>query len=283
MSITHTQQLYKSLKNSKSFLVSKTRPANSSGPQTAHIYSGGIPTGVASATTTAVALSNATSGAIPFTNPVAPERAYLGELIVDTVGGTHTGSIELYDHLAHCGGINHTLTTAQAITGFDLQTLGSTSNISQRIGSADYSEVMWWYVTLTTAGTTATNITVNVTYNDGTTGNLTAFAGTVGTNTTFRANKLNGLIPAADQGKFIRGVNSVSLSASTGGVGNAGILATRFIGSASTFQTVKSYTQNWTELGLPRIFNDSCLGTMHFALTGGNTTVSRAKVKVIYG
>lgn len=284
MTLTYTQQLYNALKTARPYHTSKQRPGNAGGPITAQFYSSGTPTaGAAPTSTTAVALSNASTGAIPFTNPTSPQRAYLGEFAVNTNGGDRLSSIEIHDYLAHCGGINHTLTTLQTVTGFDLQTMGATSNLTERIGPSNYSDVQWWYTAFTVGGATSSTATINVTYNDGTTGNLTAIAGiAVGTNTANRATLLNSLVPVADTGKFIRGVNSIQLSVSTGGAGNGGFFATRMLASVSTFQTGKNYTANWGEIGLPRIYDSTCLGLMHLG-AGGNQTLSRANVKIVYG
>ncbi|MBZ4284015.1 hypothetical protein LAJ55_14505, partial [Streptococcus pneumoniae] len=75
-------------------------------------------------------------------------------------------------------------------------------------------------------GATASNATINGTYNDASTGHLSLLAvgGTIRAGMMF---PLTPLIPSADQGKFIRGINSVILSAATGSAGNFGFTCTR--------------------------------------------------------
>jgi hypothetical protein len=75
--------------------------------------------------------------------------------------------------VAHFGGLNGTLTTAQTVS-LDLSTLLATDNINLRKGDNNYSDVQWWLEWYTATGATAVTATIAVTYNDGTTGNLTA-------------------------------------------------------------------------------------------------------------
>ena len=120
-------------------------------------------------------------------------------------------TIEIHDRLVELGGLNGTLTTTQTITGFDLNTLSGTNNIENRIGDANYSDVQWWLEWYVVTGTTNVNWTVNVTYNDGTTGNVVLVA----PGSQFRLSRMvpiNPWIPDTAAGKYIRGVNSVTLN-----------------------------------------------------------------------
>lgn len=51
-------------------------------------------------------------------------------------------TLEVHDRLMHMGGLNGTLTTAQAV---NLNLNGVTAdNMANRIGDANYSDVQWW-------------------------------------------------------------------------------------------------------------------------------------------
>jgi hypothetical protein len=107
-------------------------------------------------------------------------------------------------------------------------------------------------------GATASNATINVTYNDASTGNLTVQA-VGGTLRTSRLIPLTPLIPTAQQGLFIRGINSVTLSASTGTAGNVGFTATRPRTVMDLPLASKTEVRDWAQLGLPAVPDDACL------------------------
>ena len=217
-----------------------------------------------------------TTGAIGFAQQTSPATSYLAILegLCNNVGTT----LEIHDRLAHMGGLVGNITTTQ-IVGIDLDTLLSTSNLAGRIGDANYSDVQWWAEWYTDTGSTAANLTVNVTYDDGSTGNLTV----VSLAATRRAQwmlPLNGLIPVA--GRYIRGVNAVALSASTGTAGNLGITATRY--RCAMYKPVANarFTQNWADLGMPEIPNSACLTAVQICSTTTTGTV-RATGKIVHG
>jgi hypothetical protein len=93
---------------------------------------------------------------------------------------------------------------------------------------------------------------------------------------------LNGLIPPADSGKYIRDINTVTLSASTGTAGNFGFTCTRY--RAANYWPVANarFTADWAELGLPEIQNESCLFPIQLCSTT-TTGIVRATGKIIHG
>lgn len=209
-------------------------------------------------TTTPTVPNHTAVGAFSFMQQTSPATSYLGELSVSCANANTT--VEIHDRLVQHGGFVGNVTTAQTITGFDLSNVSLTvlNNLPARIGDTNYSDVQWWLEWYADTGATASNATINVNYNDGTTGNLTVIA-VGGTVRTGRMLPLNNLIPAADSGKYIRGVNSLTLSASTGTAGNFGVTATRYRAAVYCEQLNKLYYQGWTRLGLPEIYNNSCL------------------------
>jgi hypothetical protein len=93
---------------------------------------------------------------------------------------------------------------------------------------------------------------------------------------------LTPLIPIAQQGKFIKGINSVILSASTGTAGNFGFTATRPRTSVSINVANKTETFDWAQLGLPEVPNDACLQIVMVCITTVTGTL-RGGGKIAHG
>ena len=228
--------------------------------------------------TTPTVLDDETLGALRFNQQTAPLTSYLGILegLCTNVGTT----LEIHDRLIAMGGLVGNVTTAQNV-GIDLASHLATLNVDQRKGDANYSDVQWWLEWYTNTGTTASSATVNVTYDDGSTGNLTAISLSASRRASFMQ-PLNSLIPAAQSGRYIRGVNTVTLTTSTGTAGNFGVTATRF--RAALYQPVANarFTADWAGLGLPEIPNESALFAV--LLSGSTSTgIVRATGKIIHG
>lgn len=232
---------------------------------------GAIPTVVATC-------NNTTVGTIGFNQQTSPSTSYGAYLEIAT--GNAAMTMELHDRLANMGGLNGTLTTAQSVN-LDLNTLLATDNIDTRKGDANYSDVQWWLEWYTATGVTAVTATIVVTYNDGTTGNLSALS--------FAASRpashmipLNSLIPSAQSGKFIRGIVSVTLSATTGTAGNFGVTVTRpRMTLSSPFANFK-FIADWAQLGLPEIYNSSAIFPIVLTSTTSTGTV-RGGGKIAHG
>ena len=222
--------------------------------------------------------NNNTLGTINFAQQTLPARSYGAYLELAT--GNAAMTLELHDRLAHMGGLVGNVTTAQAVN-LDLSTLLATDNLSERKGDADYSDVQWWLEWYTATGATVVTATVAVTYNDGTTGNLTAQS-LAATRPASHAIPLNSLIPAAQSGKFIRGVVSVTLSATTGTAGSFGVTATRpRMAIGSPIANFKSIS-DWAQLGFPEIYNRSAVFPMVLTSTTSSGTV-RGGGKIAHG
>ena len=241
------------------------------GLPTAGLTPGGLGTGPAVPT-------NATTGAINFMQQTSPRTSYLAKLELITLNTNTT--VEIHDRLAHQSGFVGNSTAAQT-AAFDFNSLLSGSNLIQRIGDSNYSDIQWWLEWYTATGATASNATVNVTYNDGTTGNLTA----IPVGSTVRAGRcipLNSFVPVADQGKFIRGVNTITLSASTGTFGDFGITATRYRGGIYTKSASRLEKALWENLCFPEIYNSSCLSII--VITNSATSgIVYGSGRIIYG
>ena len=232
---------------------------------------GAIPTVVATC-------NNTTVGTIGFNQQMSPSTSYGAYLEIATSNAAMT--IELHDRLANMGGLNGTLTTAQSVN-LDLNTLLATDNIGKRKGDANYSDVLWWLEWYTATGGTAVTATIVVTYNDGTTGNLSALS-LAGSRPASHMIPLNSLIPSAQSGKFIRGIVSVTLSATTGTAGNFGVTVTRPIMTLSSPFANFKFIADWAQLGLPEIYNSSAIFPIVFTSTTSTGTV-RGGGKIAHG
>lgn len=224
----------------------------------------------------AAACNNTLTGAIGFAQQVAPATSYGAYL--EAVFSNSAMVLEIHDRLAHMGGLNGTLTTAQTV-GIDFSTL-TTDNMAARIGDSNYSDIQWWLEWYTATGSTAVTATVAVTYNDGTTGTLSVSL--AATRPASQMIPLNGLIPSAAAGKFIRAVTSVTLSATTGTAGSFGVTATRIRMSQSCPLANFKPSSDWAALGLPEIKNSACLFPV--ALTSTTSTgTCRGGGKIAHG
>lgn len=233
------------------------------------------------ATPTTVAVPTyATTGAMNFTQQTAPATTYAAYF--EAVCSNSAVTLEVHDRLAHSGGLVANLATAQTTNlPLDLDSLLATSNLTNRIGDNNYSDVQWWLEWYTDSGVTATTVTVNVTYNDASTGNLTAVA-TAATRRASFMQPLNGLIPAAKSGLFIRGVNSITFTATTGTAGSLGVTATRPRVSLGCPVLNMKWSADWASLPLGDIPNDSALFVIMIAGTTTTGTV-RGSGKLAHG
>jgi hypothetical protein len=230
------------------------------------------------ANTTAAVLNNTTLGAISFMQQTSPKQSYLATLAASSSASGTT--LEIHDRLAHCAGLTADGPNTFTINGFDFSTL-TTSNLTNRIGDANYSDIQWWLEWYTgQTGGDAANATINVTYNDGTTGTLSVVA-IGGTIRASRMIPLNSLIVAADSGKYIRAVNSVQVG-DTNATSNFGITATRYRAAIRMPVLNKVYSNIWAETGLPEIYNESCLFPVCIA-TSANMGNIRIDGNIVHG
>ena len=225
----------------------------------------------------AAVCNNALTGAIGFTQQTAPATTYGAYL--NAVSNLAAMTVEIHDRLMHMGGLNGTLTTAQT-AGVDIAANLASSNMAARIGDANYSDIQWWLEWYTATGATAVTATVGVTYNDGSTGTLSAAL--AATRPASFMLPLNGLIPAAASGKYIRSVGTVTLSATTGTAGSFGVTATRPRMTLPLNIANKTEAVDWQMLGLPEIYNASCIFPLVLTSTTSSGTL-RGGGKLIHG
>lgn len=254
MAITTRDQLIDGLGNNSSrIVIDKASIASQAAGTYVSLWRATGQPGQGAIPAAAAVCNNALTGAIGFTQQTAPATSYGAYLEISAAGSSTT--VEIHDRLIHMGGLSGTLTTAQTV-GIDLNSI-TADNMVARIGDSNFSDVQWWLEWYTATGATAVTATVAVTYNDGTTGTLSVSL--AATRPASFMTPLNGLTPSAAAGKFIRGITSVTLSATTGTAGSFGVTATRPRMTISGPQGNYKYTADWAALGLPEIYNSSCL------------------------
>lgn len=226
----------------------------------------------------AAVCSNALTGAMNFTQQTLPATSY--GAYMEAATGNASMTVEIHDRLMHMGALSGILATAQTV-GIDLEASLASNNLAERIGDTNYSDVQWWLEWYTATGSTAVTATVAVTYNDGTTGNLTGVALAATRPASFKL-PLNSYIPGASSGKYIRAVNTVMLSATTGTAGSFGVTATRSRMTIGCPIANFKFVADWAALGLPEIRNASCLYPVVLTSTTSSGTV-RGGGKIAHG
>ena len=278
MAITTRDQLIDAMGNNSSRLViDKANIANALAGAYFSLWRATGQPGQGAIPTAAATCNNALTGAMNFAQQTAPATSY--GAWSNAVCSNNAATIEIHDRLMHMGGLSGIVTIAQTVS---VNLNGVTAdNMVERKGDANFSDVQWWAEWYTDTGATASNATVAVTYNDGTTGSLTTFAAG-GTVRAGRMIPLNNLIPAAAAGKFISSINTVTLSASTGTAGSFGFTATRPRMTMPLLLANKMEAFDWAQLGLPEIFNSSCLSLIELCSTTSTGTV-RGGGKIAHG
>lgn len=263
MSITSPADLVDALANNpQPFLIDKASIANAAANQLHSLWratgqpgQGGIPAAAALCTKATV------GAALNFTNPTAPVKSYLGYLFLSS---SNQAAHEIYDRIGHMGGLSGTVATAQTVN-LDASSQGLNPGAA-RVGDASLRELLWFAEWYTDTGSTGVNLTVNVTFTDDSTANLTAVALAATRRASFLI-PLNGLIQAADSGKIIKKINNCTLSATTGTAGSFGFTVARPLTAAVSEQTSRGRTYDWAELGLPQVPDDACIWFVQQART----------------
>lgn len=278
MTITTRDQLIDGLGNNSSRIVlDKASIASQAAGNYVSLWRATGQPGQGAIPAAAAVCNNTLTGCIGFTQQTAPAASYGAYLEAAT--GNSAMTLEIHDRLMHMGGLNGTVATAQTVN-IDLNGV-TADNMVARVGDTNYSDVQWWLEWYTATGSTAVGITVAVVYNDGTTGNLTTVA-LAATRPASLMIPLNGFMPVAASGKFIRGVTSVTLSATTGAVGSFGVTATRLRMTLGCPTANYKFVANWADLGLPEIHNSSCLFPIVLTSTTTSGTV-RGGGKIAHG
>lgn len=278
MSISTRDQLIDALGNNSSrFVIDKASIASQAAGTFVSLWRATGQPGQGAIPAAAAVCNNTLTGAMGFAQQVAPATSY--GAWANAVCSNSAMTLEIHDRLMHMGGLNGTLTTAQTVN-LDVNANLASGNIDKRKGDSNFSDIQWWLEWYTATGSTAVTATVSVTYNDGTSGTLSASL--AATRPASFMLPLNGLIPAAAAGKYIRDVDSVQLSATTGTAGSFGVTATRPRMTMPLLLANKMEVFDWAALGLPEVANSSCLFPVVLTSTTSTGTV-RGGGKLAHG
>ncbi len=165
----------------------------------------------------------------------------------------------IIDRLGQMGGMSGIVTTAQST--------GATGNTGAWAGSrcqADYDDVEWYLEWYSATGSTGVNATCAITYNDGTTGTATVIVLPVSVPSS-RMYPIQ--VPSGVSGKWIKSVDSVTLSASTLTAGNFGVTALRRL--ACFWSPVANYpdVKDFAALAMPAVYDNACLNAIYYTTT----------------
>lgn len=206
--------------------------------------------GAGSAPTTAAIPTRATAGALRHTNPGGGRQRWLRSAYAQTWAGCQ---VIIYDRLLHCGGLSGTVTTAQAV-GTDVTRYAGQQSIGNIIIAEVYSLI----------GSTVRSVSCNYLDKDGTaraSGSVVFGGGNarqpghsviIPYNTTAGANSVTRVV-------------DVTLSASTGAVGNWGITIARPLFEISVPAIDASgfgAGSRWLALKNIEALTDACLGVL---------------------
>ncbi len=210
-----------------SLFLAAGQPGASSTPATG---SGAIPT-------------SATAGALAFTNPVSG-NSYLARF----EGAASTvETLILYDRLWHRSGLAGNITTSQTVNSTALTRPDDNGE-----------KVELWGEVYSVMGATAATFTATYTDQDGNASQSASYA--MPASALVVGQMFPFSLAAGDNG--VRSVQSIILSASTGGAGNFGLTLLRRVASIPLTLANIGMTQDAPSLGMPQIYNDACLALM---------------------
>lgn len=178
-------------------------------------------------------------------------------------------NFRLMDRLGHMAGLSGTLSTAQAVNA----TL--TAAAADGRCAADGSDVIWFLEWYTATGSSTVVVTVNVTYDDDSTGGIpvTVLASTP-------AYRMLRIQQMAAGKKSIKAVNSVQATGTTGTVGNYGVTAYKHLGSCSVLTAQYTDKQDFAYLGMPKVGANACIVGTFWAVT---TTLGAVAGSMVIG
>ena len=241
--------------NSSRIVIDKASIAGQTANTFASLWRGTGQPGQGAIPTTAAVCSNALVGSIQFAQQTPPRTTYGAYAYASS--GNSAMTPEIHDRLMHMGGLVGNVATSQTV-GIDLSANLATSNLDARKGDANYSDVQWWLEWYTATGSTAVTATISALFDDGTSANLAAVS-LAATRPASHMIPLNSYIQAAQSGHYIKGINSVQLSVTTGTAGNFGVTATKPRMTMPLNMSSKTEYFDWAALGIPEILNSSCL------------------------
>lgn len=196
--------------------------------------------------------TNATTGAIPYTNPGAG-NGYLAKI---GLSGATAGTWFLVDRVWQCSGFGTVVTTAQNVT-----TPGSITRDANGTSLGDGVEL--WLEVYTAPGATGATWTVEYTNSAGTTGQTSTYTHPANAETAGQMIP----IPLAAGDVGVRSVQRFQCSATSGTAGNIGITLIRRLATIPNPLIYTGMAVDPVGLGFPRIYDSSCLMWMALCST----------------
>jgi hypothetical protein len=197
-----------------------------------------------------------TTGAIPYTNAQNGNDKWM---IQAGAAGSVSGTFIVYDRLYHNHNLNGTTITEQSVQGEPPNP--AITRYTDGVGNMVFVEIY------TTIGASLTTIRMNYTNQDGVTGCVSEQQ-MIGNNGR-RESPTILVMPLKKGDTGVRAVKSVTLTATTGTIGNFGVVIGHPI---AMFGSNNSGTCAWRDYtnglpGIPNVPNDSCLAVMYSPTT----------------
>ena len=175
-------------------------------------------------------------------NPTAPALSYLAQTKATFATA---GTIHLYDRVWSCSAMVGNVATAQTVVSFPTLTRPDANGNGLEI----------WIECYTATGSTASNVTVQYTNSAGVSGRNTVSTAHI---TSMPANRMY-QVPLQSGDTGVKSIQSVTLSVSTGTAGSFGVSLMRRLSSISSVVPNVGQTMDFTQLGLPQIYDNAAL------------------------
>lgn len=235
--------------SAQGFVINKaTLPTQIAGGFSSLFRATGVPS-QGSVPGAAAICDKSTLGCLGFNNPTSGLSSYIGWAKM-TAANANT-EVMFMDRLAHMGGMSGTVATAQTAN-----VAVTDSSLTARKGASDYSNVQWFLEWYTATGSTAVTATISYTNQNDVAGKTT----TVSVPASMAAGRALPILPLA--GDWIKSIQSVTLSATTGTAGSFGVTAARFLTSVCCLAALGPVREDWAGLGFPKVEANACITLM---------------------
>lgn len=254
MAITTRDGLVSAIAAGRTVQFNKASMTSSTGFVYTHFRNAGMPGAAGTApTTTGVALSRTSTGAIPIPAPSATSYISSYEGVA-----ANPGTLMLADRLIEFGGLSAAVTTAQTVSALALPSRATSA-----------TDVELWLEVYTVGGATASaTVTASYTNQAGTSGRTATLVGGLPASGTQVNRTYQMSLQSGDTG--VQSVQSLTLGTSTGTAGNIGLVLRRTLLTGAMPSANVGFAQGWAETDLQVCPDDACLELLN--LTTNNNT-----------